>query len=122
VKPDEVVKKTESGIVLAGDEKLKKTGMQRGVIVSVGPTAWEAYRTLNHDGQEKNGKAWAKVGDYVIFSRHAGRFIYDPFEDEEDDKNEYLIMNDEDILVVIQEGENPIPASDVQKAAKKMIL
>lgn len=122
VKPDKVQKETESGIVLAGDEKLKKTGMQRGILVAIGDQAWAAFRSVDENGKEVNGRPWAKPGDYVLFSRHAGRFIHDPFENDEDEANEYLIMNDEDILAVLVEGENPVYENSAQKAAKKMVL
>lgn len=105
VRPDKVETTTESGIVIAVDEKLEKTGVQKGIVISVGPSAWKAHREVDENGTEHNGAPWAKPGDYVLFARHAGRFYFDPFEPE--GENEYLVMNDEDLIGVICEGENP---------------
>lgn len=122
VKPDEVVKETDSGIVLATDEKLEKTGIQRGILVAVGDQAWSAYRNVDENGNEVNGRPWAQPGDYVLFAKWSGRFVYDPFEPEEDKQNEYLIMNDDDILAVLKEGENPVFDNSAKKAAKRMLV
>lgn len=122
VKPDKIVKETESGIVLATDEKLEKTGVQRGILVAIGDEAWKAYRKVNENGEEVNGQPWANVGDYVLFARHAGRYVYDPFESEENDHNEYMIMNDDDILAVLSEGENVVPENSAKQKARKAIV
>lgn len=92
------------------DEKLERTGVQRGVIVNLGPDCWKAYRYVDGDGIERNGEAWAKVGDYILFSRHAGRFVEDPM----DENKLYLVMNDEDILGVFHEGKNAIPENGLR--------
>ena len=105
IKPDKAEMTTESGIVIATDEKMEKTGVQRGIVVSVGPSAWKAHREVDENGKEHNGAAWAEPGDYVLFARHAGRYFFDPFEDEAD--NEYLVMNDEDLIAIITKGSNP---------------
>lgn len=117
VKPDPVVKK-HGKLILAVDEKMEKTGIQRGVIVSIGPTAWKAFREVS-EGKEVNGVRQAQVGDYVLYSRHAGRFVYDPFMSSEDDQNEFIIMNDEDVLVLITKGTTPVPVSEIQHDALK---
>lgn len=120
VKADPVTKETEAGIIVSTDEKLEKTGVQRGILVAVGEDAWKAYRKLDENGKEVNGTSWANVGDYVLFARHAGRFVYDPFED--DEQNEYLIMNDDDILAVLTEGENEVPKNSAKEKARKMLV
>lgn len=120
VKPDPVTKETEAGIIVSTDEKLEKTGIQRGVLVAIGADAWKAYRKIDENGKEVNGEQWANVGDYVLFSRHAGRFVYDPFED--DERNEYMIMNDDDILAVLVEGENEVPENSAKAKARKMLV
>lgn len=109
VKLDILETTTPSGIVtVAPDkEKLEKTGIHRGIVINIGPCAWKAFREVDEQGKEHNGENWCKPGDYVIFARSAGRFIYDPFEEETDLKNEYIVMNDEDIIAIITEGENP---------------
>lgn len=86
-------KVTESGIVLAIDEKLHRTVMEEGVIVDIGPNAWKAF-----DG----GEPWAKVNDRVIYSKYGGKFVVDPLTGEE-----YMVINDEDILCkVIKQDSN----------------
>lgn len=121
VKPDEVQKKSKGGIYLAQDEKLEKTGVQKGMIISIGPSAWKAFREMDDKGKEHNGDSWAQPGDYVLFARNAGRFVYDPFESYEDNKNEYLVMNDEDIIAIIKEGENPTFDNEIQKKAQEIV-
>ncbi len=105
VKPDSLETTTESGIVIVQDEKLEKTGIQHGTLVASGEQAWKAFRQLDENGKEVEGKPWATPGDYVLWARHAGRVAFDPFE--EDGENEYLVMNDEDIIAVITKGDNP---------------
>lgn len=112
VKPDKVETVTAGGIHVPVDEKLEKTGVQRGIVVSVGPAAWKAYREVDDKGNERNGRPWAIPGDYVLFARHAGKFYFDPFEDE--DTNEYLLMNDDDVIAVIEQGPNPQYVNEVQ--------
>ena len=119
VRPDKVEMTTESGLVIATNEKLEKTGVQRGIIVSIGPSAWKAHREVDENGKEHNGESWANPGDYVLFARHAGRYYFDPFEEEPD--NEYLVMNDEDIIGVITEGENPKFDNPAQKKTSKTL-
>ena len=119
VKPDPIVTKTAGGIEIPVNEKLEKTGVQRGVVIDVGPFAWKAFRELNDAGNERSGVKWAQPGDYIFFARNAGRFIFDPFEPEEDNQNEYLVMNDEDIIAVIAQGDNPKFDNNVQKEARR---
>lgn len=115
VKPDPLERQTKSGIYLARNEKLERSGIQRGVIIDIGESAWKAYREVDGKGNEHNGEAWAKVGDYVLFGKNAGRFIEDPFEPANDDDDLYLVMNDEDIIAIIKEGKNPVVKSVVQE-------
>jgi co-chaperonin GroES (HSP10) len=39
---------------------------------------------------------WCKVGDKVCYARHGGKLIKNPLNDQE----KYLVLNDEDILLV----------------------
>lgn len=110
VKEDPVEKVSKGGIVLAVDEKLERSGVQTGLVVQQGEGCYKAYRTIDGDGIERNGQPWTKPGDYVIFARHAGRFIKDPVTEEE-----FLIMNDEDILGVLEDGNNPTPNNSVRE-------
>ena len=93
IKPDRVEKTYEGieGFVLNIDEKLEKGGIQRGLLVDHGPQAWKAF------GIDYSGERWAEKGDYIYFSRYAGKFVQDPADPETD----YMIMNDEDILGII---------------------
>ncbi len=91
IKPDKVEKTTASGIILGIDEKLEKGGIQRGLLVDFGDQAWRAFSI------DFTGEPWANKGDYIYFSRYAGKFVQDPA----DPDTEYMIMNDEDILGII---------------------
>ncbi len=91
IKPDKVEKTTASGIILGIDEKLEKGGIQRGLLVDHGDQAWRAFSI------DFTGEPWANKGDYIYFSRYAGKFVQDPA----DPDTEYMIMNDEDILGII---------------------
>jgi co-chaperonin GroES (HSP10) len=104
IKPDEVESQTATGIILVQDERLAKGGNQFGTIVSVGKQAWKAFREVDENGKEVNGRPWAEVGDRVIFAKYAGKFVYDPTTGTSDkDREEYLIINDEDIVAVIKD-------------------
>lgn len=96
VKPDEVEKTYgDVGIVVyIEDEKREQAGIMVGTIVSAGDQAWKAF------SKDFDGEPWAKEGDYVFYARHAGKFIQDPYTEEM-----FLIMNDEDVLAVIIEGD-----------------
>jgi co-chaperonin GroES (HSP10) len=112
---DPIEKETESGLVLVQDEKLEQTGIQQGLVIKVGPSAWKAFREIN-DGKEHNGPKWAVEGDYVLFARFAGRYVEDPFQDREDERR-LMIMNDEDVIAIITEGENDIPPNPHREKA-----
>ncbi len=104
--------KGEEGVVIPGElQKLGfevKQGMDAdevrrsilslevGVIVDIGPLAWmrqdmQGMRSPDH------WLPWAKIGDRVIFSRYAGKLVRDP-----DVADYYMLMNDEDIIMVIE--------------------
>ena len=114
VKEDSVETVSEGGIVVVVKEDLERAALQTGVICGLGEDCWKAFRKVDENGLEKNGQPWANIGDYVIFARHAGRFIKDPT-----NGDEFLIMNDEDILGVITEGSTPIQDNVLQKKANK---
>ena len=107
IKPDKVEKTTAGGIILNIDEKLEKGGVQKGLLVDIGPQAWKAF------SKDFNGKPWAVIGDYIYFSRYAGKFVQDPA----DPETEYMIMNDEDILGVITDE---VPEYMENEAQKKL--
>ena len=68
------------------DNKRAQAGVDKGIIVAIGPTA---YRDFNTDVP-------VKVGDMVAFARFSGKTIIDPTDNEE-----YVALNDEDLVVVL---------------------
>ena len=82
-----------AGIVIPEheDNKRAQAGVDQGTVVAMGPTA---YRDFNVDPP-------IKVGDTVAFARFSGKMIVDPEDDEE-----YVALNDEDIVVVITGATN----------------
>jgi co-chaperonin GroES (HSP10) len=91
VKAKAVETVTESGIILAIDEKLELSGQQFGTVVQIGHTCW-------CDENDNPKRQWCSVGDEILFSKYAGRFVYDP-----EDNEEYLVINDTDVIAVITE-------------------
>jgi co-chaperonin GroES (HSP10) len=93
LKPLFVEEETEWGFKLDVGENFKreKAAAVMGTVIAIGPTAWKAF-----DGGDKDWKPWAKVGDKVHFAKYGGKFITI-------DKEEYVIVNDEDIQAVIKE-------------------
>lgn len=78
VKPAEAEQKTKGGIIIPDTAKEKP---QRGEVIAVGP------------GKEGNLMT-VQVGDTVLYGKYAGQeFNYDG--------EEYLIMREDDILVVL---------------------
>lgn len=93
VKPDEIDTVSKGGIIMVLDERMELASQQFGTVICIGPTCWT-------DGQGNALERWCEVGDRVVFSKHAGRFVYDPTEDDA----EYMVINDNDIIAVIGEG------------------
>ena len=69
------------------DIQLARKSVDVGTVIQVGENAFKAY---------DDGHAWCQVGDRVCWVRHGGYLVVDP-----EDKQEYVCLNDEDILVVI---------------------
>ena len=83
VKPDPVEEISKGGIVVSvGDKKEREQAAQTtGVIVAIGPTAWQAF---------DDGKPWAAVGDRVFYAKYGGwKFDHEGVE--------YRLLNDEDV-------------------------
>lgn len=68
------------------DKKRAQAGVDKGTVISIGPTAFRDF----------NAESPIKVGDYVAYARFAGKIIDDP-ETEED----FVLLNDEDIVCLI---------------------
>jgi co-chaperonin GroES (HSP10) len=86
----------EAGLALpeaSREIKLEQRALDRGVVLQIGPLAW-----LDWD----NGDPWCNVGDEVLYARHAGKIVK---EKEGEDEEEFVLLNDEDIIAVITEEE-----------------
>lgn len=97
IKPEAVEEVSAGGIVLAkpGQQaKLELMATERGTVIAVGPTCWH-----NYDKDSPDWKPWCKPGDRVVFAKYAGKLIKNP-----DTEEEFFIMNDEDIQVVLEEA------------------
>ncbi len=83
------VKAKEIGIVIPEmeDRKRAQAGVDKGTVVSIGPTAFRDF----------NAESPIKEGDYIAYARFAGKIIDDPYTDEE-----YVLLNDEDVVCIIK--------------------
>lgn len=96
VKPRELEKKTESGIVIVHErEEVERAAITIGKVEAVGP---DAYKTMYINGYQ--GEPWCKVGDEVYYAKYTGKEIYD-----EDTDTWYRMLNDEDVIAVISKEE-----------------
>lgn len=93
VKPDDIHEADEQfrraramGIEVVVDKREQKA-VEYGTVVSVGPTAFVEY---GRDPTVLTG------GDRISFARYSGKSIKDS------DGTEYLILNDQDVLCVIE--------------------
>lgn len=75
-----------SGIILELDKR-EQAAVEYGTVVQVGPTSFLDY------GRDPT---ILKEGDRVSFARYSGKSIKDS------DNEEYVLLNDSDILVVIE--------------------
>ncbi len=88
VKPDTVETVTESGIVLALNEKREQAAAESGIVVSLGSTCFHDYG---------GDLSLVPVGSRVYYARYAGKTVKDS------DGTEYIILNDEDIVAIFKE-------------------
>ena len=93
VKADAVETVTEGGLVVVMDENKAKIAQMYGTVVSIGDQCWRGKGWETDDGYVD---PWCKVGDRIAWSKFAGKFVIDP-----DTEEEFVILNDEDVLVVI---------------------
>lgn len=89
----EYQKAKQIGIIIPEheDNKRAQAGVDTGVIISIGPTAFRDF------GVESP----IKVGDSVAFARFSGKVVHDP-----EDNEDYVLLNDEDICVIITGDKN----------------
>jgi co-chaperonin GroES (HSP10) len=101
-------KETAWGFALTPHEdsesaKLEKAGRMYGTLEAIGPQAWKAHaasllranaptQIIAHVSYDD----WAKIGDTVMYSRYAGKGVYDPI-----DGKELYLIHDEDILAIL---------------------
>lgn len=92
IKPDEVESVSEGGIIVHTDsaKKLEEAGVRKGVIHSIGKTAWIGFA---------NDEPWAKVGDRVYFAKYSGTRLEDP-----QTKEDLILVRDEDVIAILEEG------------------
>lgn len=87
---DEVFARAEkAGLELLKDHDdhlRKEMGVDKGEVVSIGPTAFKDF-----------GGDWCKVGDTVVFAKYAGKLV------EDTDKKKFMILNDEDVIAVLKD-------------------
>jgi co-chaperonin GroES (HSP10) len=72
-------------------ERLESTIIESGFVEQIGSTAFKDF----------GGEAWCKVGDRVDYVRHGGKFVYDP----DNKENKWLVINDEDVLVIWRQND-----------------
>lgn len=70
------------------DKQRAQAGVDQGYVVAFGPTVFTEYGTENP----------LKVGDLVAFAKYSGKILTDP-----DDNEEYVALNDADIIAIIKE-------------------
>jgi co-chaperonin GroES (HSP10) len=93
VKPDNVMEskkyKTDiPGFVVAGQEKdREQQAVDKGVVVSLGPVAFEDYKFENP----------LKVGDHIVFAKFAGKEVTDPETEEK-----FVVILDEDVVAILR--------------------
>ena len=66
------------------EDKREQAGVDTGIVVQLGFNAFKAFDT---------GEPWCSVGSRVAFARYSGKLI-------KDGDQEFMILNDEDILYV----------------------
>jgi co-chaperonin GroES (HSP10) len=76
------------GIVIPEHEDTKRAqaGVDKGTVVKIGPTAYRDF----------NVSCPINLGDVVAFARFSGKTIIDPADEEE-----YVALNDEDIVAIL---------------------
>ena len=69
--------------VVTDDGERAQAAVDRGIVIQVGQSAFKDFGTL----------PWCEAGDYVAYSKYAGKAMDDPETGES-----FLIINDEDIV------------------------
>ena len=94
VKPENITEKDEAyaaakrlGLDLSLETKLtrEQAAVDEGTVVGFGPVCFKAYDIENP----------LKVGDKIIYAKHAGKAVKDGEED-------FVVINDEDVVAIIR--------------------
>lgn len=87
IEADGALKRAKAaGLILELDSR-EQAAVEYGTVVKIGPTAYIAHGL---------DPTILKVGDRVSFTRYSGKRIVDS------DGVEYMLLNDDDVLVVIE--------------------
>lgn len=83
------VRARAAGIVIPDheDNKRAQAGVDTGTILAIGETAYRDFGTTPP----------IKVGDRIAYALFSGKFITDP-----EDNEEYVALNDEDIVCIFK--------------------
>jgi len=84
---DDVVKRARAAGIEVQLDKREQKAVEYATVVQVGPTAFKDY------GREND---IIKEGDKVVFAKYAGKPI-------KHKDTEYLILNDEDVIAIVNE-------------------
>ena len=84
---DDTYKRAKAAGIMLELDKREQAAVEYGTVVQVGPTA---FKDLGRD------PTILKEGDRISFARYSGKSIKDS------DGSEYLLLNDQDVLVVIE--------------------
>ena len=84
---DQDLKRAKAAGIILELDKREQAAVEYGTVVQVGPTS---FNDLGRD------PTILKEGDRISFARYSGKSIKDS------DGTEYLLLNDQDVLVVIE--------------------
>ena len=84
---DQDLKRAKAAGIILELDKREQAAVEYGTVVKIGPTS---FTDLGRD------PTILKEGDRISFARYSGKSIKDS------DGTEYLLLNDQDVLVVIE--------------------
>ena len=84
---DDTYKRAKAAGIMLELDKREQAAVEYGTVVKIGPTA---FKDLGRD------PTILKEGDRISFARYSGKSLKDS------DGTEYLLLNDQDVLVVIE--------------------
>ena len=84
---DDMYKRAKAAGIHLELDKREQAAVEYGTVVKIGPTA---FKDLGRD------PTILKEGDRISFARYSGKSLKDS------DGTEYLLLNDQDVLVVIE--------------------